>query len=534
MNVLRSGLVCLAVAGTAATQQLQWQVPASSPETTEYYWIGPYIDFDGDGFRDYMRVVKIGATLPLQVVSGSDGATLWSHMHPFGYIEARAQHAGDVDDDGNPDLAIIRGGAFGLRHLDLWSPSLDASLWTIVGTHSTDFGDSLLADIDLDGDRQPDVLVTTSSSTQADVQAYDGSGNLLYVVPCLAKHRIPISLAKMGDLDGDRCDDFLIGCLDTTDRGVQWLISGRTGNPIRETYGLLPGDRTAEHVTNLGDIDGDGVDDYAAWPYFSALRLVAVAYSGATGAVIRSWPDYTESVVAGEDFDQDGVNDYVVGADWVVGPGASGRTTCFSWRDGSVIWRVDNWPLTPNTIGNNGALWFYHSASLGTQPGSPYPVLAWMNASQSLVGTFPGLTRAYGGARAGQGPVTGQACTSNGALPLIGARAIGSGATATSRITVARTHPNALAALNLAFTALPTPVDLSPLGFGDCSVYVDGTATWLRVTGAAGLDRGHAAVDLPHPLSASTVGTDAVAQWLVYDPLTLDYAATQMHAVRLE
>ena len=175
------------------------------------------------------------------------------------------------------------------------------------------------------------------------------------------------------------------------------------------------------------------------------------------------------------------------------------------------------------------------SANLGVCPGSPYPVVVWLNPQSYLVGTSAGITRAYGGERFAQGPVSGMACTSTGTLPLIGVRKLGTGAANTgSRITVAKTHANAFAALQLAFAALPTPVDLSPFGFTGCTVYLDPAASVLALTGTTGIDLGYAAIDLPRPLASSFVGTNLVAQWLVYDPATRAYAATQMHALVLQ
>jgi len=529
-------VVCGVLLGTLSAQQLRWQVPAAGPSAIRYLWVGSFVDYDRDGYRDFLQVV-LGPPptylLRLEIASGSDGAILWQQVDPAGYsINGRLAYAGDLDGDGVADLAI-GGGGIGFPYLDLYSIGQDTLLWRVFGAPGSDFGFRLVGDIDVNGDGHPDVLASTYSSTSAEVFVYDTFGQLLYVVPCLAQGRYPVSMCKMGDLDGDGGDDFLIGCIDSTGRGCQWLVSGRTGSTIRETFGLLPGDQTAMHASNLGDIDGDGVDDYAAFPWYSSQRLIAVAYSGATGAVIRSWADLANSVVTGEDFDQDGVNDIVTGADWVLGSSLYGRTFCYSGRDGSELWRVDVVPFPPGT-GSNGRNWMWFSASLGSPPGSPYPALAWVDTEWYTIGTQVGRVRVYDGARTGQGPVTGIACTSSGTLPLIGVRKLGVGAANTGfRTTVAKTHGNALAALNFAFTPLPTPVDLTPFGFAGCTLYLDPVATFLQVTGTTGIDRGYAAVDLPHPLSAAAVGTDVVAQWLVLEPSTWDHAATQMHAIRL-
>jgi hypothetical protein len=491
-----------------------------------------FADYNHDGYRDFLRWVipTVIAAPRLQIASGVDGSTLWE-LYPFYTVTAaRACYAGDMDGDGEPDIAFVRGNTFSTRALVAWSPSRSKELWVNIGSFNAGYGDALLGDIDVDGDGRPDVITTAD-----DVFVYDNGGMLRYTLPCLPVGRSPISLAKMGDLDGDGCDDFVVACIEPTGRGVQWLVSGKKGDTIRETYGLLPGDHLAMHACNLGDIDGDGVNDYAAFRWYTAWRDIGVAYSGATGAVIRSWADGPNSVVAGEDFDQDGVPDLVTGSDWILTVNNVGRTYCWSGRDGTELWRVDVVPF-PQGQGSNGTSgWMDSSANLGVAPGSPYPVVAWLDTLWITVGTSRGRTRAFSGTRAGQGPVTGTACTSSGPLPLIGVRKLGTGVAVTgSRITVAKTHPNALAAINLNFTALPTPIDLSPFGFTGCTVYLDPAASALFVTGTTGLDRGYAALDLPHPLTATAVGTDVVAQWLVYDPATLAYAATQMHGLRLQ
>lgn len=524
---------CLAVTASIAAQQLRWQSPASSaPPLLETNWMKGFADYDGDGYRDFVRAVRAPLTPYLDIVSGYDGTLLLRQWHPLGFLGDVA-HAGDFDGDRVPDMIAVRGqGTASAQMLEVYSPSRNVVFWQYVG-QGLSFGTEVLGNLDTDGDGRPDVVTKTFEATRADVFVFDHFGNLRYTIPCLVQGRRPASLADMGDMDGDRCSDFLIGCLEPTGRGLQWLVSGRTGATIRETYGPAPGAQLALHVANTGDVDGDGVDDYAAFPWFSSTGLLAQIFSGATGTVIRSWVDGPNSVVAGEDFDQDGVPDLVTGADWFLGGNKYGRTYCWSGRDGSELWRVEPIPYAPGTGSNGTSGWMMYSASLGVQPGNPYPVVAWLN-TEELSSNYGGLIRAFGGARTGQGPVTGIACTSSGTLPLIGVRKLGAGAANTGfRTTVAKTNADALAALLFAFAPLATPVDLTPFGFAGCKVYVDPVAVFLQVTGTTGIDRGYAAVDLPHPLSAATTGTDLVAQWLVIEPASGAYAATQMHAIRL-
>lgn len=519
----------------ATAQQLLWQIP-SPPSSTQRIEMYPYTDHDGDGYRDLLEAVLLNSsttpTQAIQVVSGRDGSVLWSRTDPVG----RLRYAGDMNGDGRPELLVLQPtfGRIGYVSVSVYSTSANAVLWEASGLESHGFGSAFLGNLDLDADGRPDVVVITSSFTHSWVYAYANSGRPLFSFSLLPT-KIAISLGSLGDVNGDGGDDFVIGATDPSDRGALVVVSGRTGAVIRESYGLLPGDRTAEHASNLGDLDGDGVNDYGAFPYWSAFRAMAVAYSGATGALLQSWPIYGNSVVTGEDVDLDGVPDVVYGADYIVSPNVYGSTRALSGRDGTELWRVDNFRAPPGSGTSNGSsAWMESSASLGVQPGSPYPVIGWLDVQWFAAGTGTGRIRAYRGALDGQGPVTGTPCSNRGAPPQIGARNTTTGA----RVTVAKAPAGALAWLSLSFPnqtsygGHPLPLDLSPFGLPGCTMYVAPIALHLRVTGTTGIDRGYAAVDFPFRLTAAATGIDAVAQWLVLDPVTLDYAATAMHRLR--
>lgn len=519
--------------GLLPAQQLQWQVPAP-PSLDRYLHVCAFGDYDQDGYRDLVINLFLDdihptnpSTATHRIISGRDGSTLWEHQDIF--RAGPATPAGDLDGDGSPDFIASYAILLGYRAWAAWSPKQDRLLWIVTGSVQAQFGLAVLGDLDVNGDGKPDFLALTSSSSESDVYVYDHKGQLLYTIPCVAQGLVAVSLGKMPDQDGDGCDDFLVGCNENTARGVVLLVSGRTGTILRQSFGLVSGDKIFGLVRDLGDLDGDGVHDYAGFPWWSAWRAIITVFSGQTGAVIRTWDAYANSAITGEDVDLDGVPDLVVGSDYpVLPPNIYGRTTAFSGRDGTELWRVNSVSYWYGTSGTSG--WMESSASLGTQPGSPYPALVWLDLNHWQPGTAYGRIRSYSPTRDGQGPVSGTACTSTGDLPLIGVRQTTTG----SRITIARSHPGALAALNLAFTALPTPVDLSSLGFAGCKVHVDPAASYLRVLGTSGIDRGYAAVDLPYPLAASGLGVAAVGQWLVYDPATLGYAATQKHELRLQ
>ncbi len=528
MRILPLLALLATVPPSLRAQQELWQL--FGPYDNWYHALSPFGDFDKDGQRDLL--VTLLPTPPFgiaaaRILSGSDSAVLWEGII---YPTDPVQDGGDIDGDGYSDLVMHYSGGL-TNSIHAWSTRTNQPIWDLW--FGQNVGSVLLGNIDTNGDGRPD-LVTLKRGTQSEVYVFDHTGALRYALPLFAFALEAISLANMGDMDGDGAEDFLVGCNDYGNggAGLAVLISGQTGTPIRFSQGLLAGDKTNFQATNLGDIDGDGVNDYACFPWWSASRLMPCLWSGATGALIRALPGiYTECVIADQDLDLDGVNDLVLGWEYPISPPQLyGRSQAISGRDGTELWAVENFPGS----GQPSSGWAFYGAGLGVQADSPYPTFSWMdlgfrNLSLGL-GAAEGRVRAFRATPAGQGPVLGTPCTSDGTLPQIGVRKTAAG----SRVTIAKSHPNAFAALWLSIDPLPAPVDLSPFGMSGCSLYVSADAAWLRTLGTTGIDRGYAAVDLPFQLSASGTGLGVKAQWLVVDPASGNHAATAMHALRLQ
>ncbi|MFY9345726.1 MAG: VCBS repeat-containing protein [Planctomycetota bacterium] len=511
-------------------QQLLWQLPMP-PLTPNEIMVAPFGDFNHDGYRDFLQYEFLlsypSQNAAVQVRSGTNGSVLWQVL-PF-WATTSIADAGDVNGDGEREVAILVNTWGPPRVVQIWSPATNSVLWEVGGSFNGNYGGAMLGALDVNGDGLDDFIVLKTHPNESEVYVYNNRGNLLYSLPMTAIGWTAVSVANMGDMDSDGCDDFLLGCAEPSGRGALRLVSGRTGATIRTTYGVLPSALLMSAATNLGDIDGDQVNDYAG---FGWSQSSCVAFSGATGSVIRTWPFSTDSVVATEDFDLDGVPDMFLGGGFTTTtPGVYGRAFVLSGRDGSTLWSVDNYTGS----GFSGFGWARYAAGLGVLPGSPYPAVAWMD--QGFVpGVGSGRTRAFLGTRAGQGPVTGTPCSSLGASPLIGVRETTTGA----RITIAKGPPGALAWLGISlgnpttFAGVPLPMPLDPFGLPGCFLHVSPDIIYVGVLGTAGIDRGYAAVDLSLHCAAAGLGTVFSAQWLAFDPATLAYATTSKHQLRLQ
>lgn len=552
MNRLPAIAVGLLAAAALPAQEPAWSV--YGPAGFDYLWICPFGDFNGDGQSDVLVALIVHSvpnlswphqSLPhIGIRSGADGSMFWQEQIYF----TRLHQGGDFDGDGINEFLIMQfTAAYGpgwvlLNGLQVYSPAKKQVLWTVFGPHATQYAFDSLGNLDTDGDGKPNVVTISRGRFVAGiwslgyVYVYDWRGQELYRVDMTALGFEPLSLGAMGDLDGDGADDFLVGCGDPPlMRGTVHVLSGRTGAILLTAHGLQAGDKTCDKVRSVGDVDGDGVEDFAGFPWWSAWRDSSLVWSGATGAVIHAIATWPEAVITTEDFDRDGIRDILSTTRYGVSPPqVYGITFVHSGRDATELWRVQNF------YGSGTSSWWATSAaSLGVPPNGGYPRIAWCESDHypwpNHLPWAQGRVRAFDTVRLGQGPLLGRPCSSTGTYPMIGARSTSSGA----RVTIARGPSGAYAWLNLALgnpvqhAGVALPMALDPFGLIGCMLRVGPEVSVFRQLGTTGIDRGYAAVDLPVQLAA-TLGTIAQAQWLVYDPQTGAYGATEQHQLRLQ
>lgn len=260
-------------------------------------------------------------------------------------------HAGDLDGDGESELWLGRpyedGQATDAGEVQRYEFGPNSG--SLAKLHSGDglsYGHSVALLDDLDGDGKPELIVGAPFARSASglldagrVRVYSGV-ELLYDIAGLELDQAGWCVGAAGDVDGDGVGDFAFGSPNANAqgrRGALSIWSGASGTPIIKHFGSQVGDRHGSSFAGLGDVNGDGVPDYATGaPGASSAGIEAGrvrAYSGATLSTLWTVDGQNASELFGSalapagDLNGDGRVDLLAGA-----PRASQQIQTFAGR----------------------------------------------------------------------------------------------------------------------------------------------------------------------------------------------------------
>lgn len=527
-------LAFVGLVGSAAAQSLLWS--RNGQPCSHWIWGNALVlgDLNGDGHGDFATGVQFhpgcsALRKELWTWSGRDGTQLGTPwVVNYTWSERFVQVLGDVDGDGFKDVCGL------ISDCNPNCPTFNAIeahsgrdrrlLWRVQGFWADSWGRSMLGDIDTNGDGVPDLVVSAyrANNSAGTVYVYDGrTGTEIRRVngaPGMTTF-LGTSLASVGDLDSDGCQDYLVGCayLQAVQADAVVAVSGRTGVTLRVGTGDATIAQVHKSVTGCGDLDRDGVPDFAGGGDGGVI-----AYSGATGAVLHRLRPYSgvsdlgKVVRGGLDLDQDGIPDLVAAAEQegLGGAGGVGRVYAFSGRDGSVLWLVRPVDNYKNSLGTWDSVHL-----LAPQPGNPFPVVV-IEESAHLWGNccccpqVGGLFRVMRSSPPGV-DAFGAACSSaGGQLARIGIRTVPIGV----RMTVADGPSAGIGVLLLGtsrtqFGGIPLPIALDLIGLRGCLLQTSIDVALPLALGQGRMDRGYAAIDLPTTLGAGSA--NVFAQWFV-------------------
>jgi hypothetical protein len=233
-----------------ATGAVLWATdlaPAGGPPVN-LLALEPLADVNRDGATDVAVAGGRGVD-GVVLLSGADGAVLWTHAAGDAASDVRA--AADADADGVPDLLCCGGDVTPFARL--LSGATGAVLWS-AGLSGP--GSAVLPLPDISGDGRPDVAAGSFSAPAPCVVALDGASGAPLWTSDYAVDDVT-ALAGVGDVNGDGRADFVVAGFDNaltavmSDSGIfQWRTEGSLVNG-----GSMLG------VANVGDLDGNGAQD---------------------------------------------------------------------------------------------------------------------------------------------------------------------------------------------------------------------------------------------------------------------------------
>lgn len=254
---------------------------------------------------------------------------------------------GDADGDGFDDVFVMdhdyEENGVVLGRSILYSGRTQAELWRVTGSQPIRARWYLVGAFigDIDGDGGNDIALGqpgAGGEDQGRVDVYSGrTGTLLHsYIGEADKGQTGRDVAGVGDVDGDGVPDFAFISRYAED-GRMSIRSGRDGSEILSIARAWP-----RCVRGAGDINGDGFADIAMGRWNRADRGLGIAvYSGADGSLVYDlgWPhpdaDFFGWMLAGgHDLTGDGVPDIVAaGSD---GNGGDPRAYLISGRTGEA------------------------------------------------------------------------------------------------------------------------------------------------------------------------------------------------------
>lgn len=334
-------------------------------------------DLDGDG------VPEIGAGAPqddfvtgsASVYSGATGA-IELELHPIesrGLFGGSLASIGDIDGDGVPDLIVgapftTRPEAYGVGSVLVFSGATGTLLYNFLGNEGgTYMGWSVAGLGDLDGDGIPEMAIGTPyASVGGDIGVGNvairsgATGDLIYLFEGQAVGDfLGWSVAGIGDLDGDGVSDVLLGAPNASPSGSAQagkveVRSGGTGEVLYRIEGAETEGYFGKALASVGDIDGDGIDDFVvgapgASPEGRSQAGSAFLFSGVNGRLLHRFDgsapfdEFGASVAGGGDVDGDGVGDIAIGSPSASPRGqvAAGSALLYSGRTLEMLFRMD-------------------------------------------------------------------------------------------------------------------------------------------------------------------------------------------------
>ncbi len=308
-------------------------------------------DVDGDGFNDLVtgnRQMSLPHTV--RVRSGRDGHVLADHPIAQGEPIAFAALP-DLDGDAIGDYAVSLNDFSGYSKVELRSSVTGVVLRDCVApSPHWDFGHPLVVGLQPNG--AVEIAVGTPQSglgAEGGVDVFDAltGAPLFQKLGTASDERFGSSLAFVGDQNRDGVGDWAAGApkndANGFDAGRVIVFAGQTGNNLK----ILKGGTTFEWfgtaLANVGDQNGDGIDDVAIGAPAAGANIEGEVriYAGRVWTLLSTFAGASTGDMFGNDLfelgdlNRDGVEE------WLTTVWGKGRSEIRSGANGSVLATVN-------------------------------------------------------------------------------------------------------------------------------------------------------------------------------------------------
>ena len=251
----------------------------------------PCGDWNGDNYDDVViaglgsstNASSMGVTLNgwARVYSGLDGSILAEFEGDVDQGKLGQEVVvGDIDGDGSNDILLSSksSNSSGVSYAGMiraFSGATGSVMFTIDGVSANDnFGDSIDL-LEVNGDGHLDIVVGASGTdygaSRGSIYIYDGATrallNRLDGPGPNSSMWLGYSVMNAGDINNDGSDDYMIGISGASDGppysvGAVQIYSGQNHGLLMEYWGTVYKSSFGWAITNLGDTDADGIEDY--------------------------------------------------------------------------------------------------------------------------------------------------------------------------------------------------------------------------------------------------------------------------------